>query len=59
MRLQPTPWRVVTAAVGWHVSSQQQARHNALVASTALAQRRKEQVDVEEFLADHAARKAG
>jgi hypothetical protein len=42
----------------WHVSSQQQARRNALVASTALTQRRRELLDVEEFLAEHAARAA-
>ena len=41
----------------WHVTSQQQARRNALVASTALTQRRRELLDVEEFLAEHAARR--
>lgn len=54
--LQRSPWRIVTAAAGWHVTSQQHARLNALVASTALAQRRQELRDVEEFLAEHAAR---
>ena len=37
---------------GWSVASQQQARRNAMIASTALAQRRAELDDVEEFLAD-------
>jgi hypothetical protein len=50
-----SPWRVVSAAAGWHVTSQQQARRNALVASTALTQRRRELLDVEEFLEQHAA----
>ena len=40
----------------WAVASQQQARRNAMVASTALAQRRAEVVEVEEFLAGLAAR---
>lgn len=42
------------AAVGrWHISSQHRARRNALVAATALAQRRRERLEVEEFLASH------
>ena len=36
----------------WGVASQQRARRNAMVASTALAQRRAEMNEVEEFLAD-------
>ena len=36
----------------WSVASQQQARRNAMIASTALAQRRAETNEVEEFLAD-------
>lgn len=35
----------------WPVESQQGARRNAMVASTALAQRRAESEEVEEFLA--------
>lgn len=54
--LQRSPWRIVTAAAGWHVTSQQHARRNALVASTTLAQRRRELCDVEDFLAEHTAR---
>jgi hypothetical protein len=53
--VQPKPWRLVSAAASWHVTSQQRARSNALVASTALSQRRLERLDVEEFLAAHAA----
>jgi hypothetical protein len=55
-QIQRTPWRLVSAAAAWHVTSQQHARRNALVASTALAQRRQELRDVEEFLTEHAAR---
>jgi len=36
----------------WSVASQQRARRNAMVASTALAQRRAEINDLEDFLAD-------
>lgn len=53
--LQRTPWRLVGAAASWHVSSHQRARRNALVASTALMQRRRERLDVEEFLDAYAA----
>lgn len=35
----------------WSVDSQQRARRNAMIASTALAQRRAELDEVEEFLA--------
>ncbi len=49
---------LASAATSWHVSSQQQSRRNALVASTALTQRRRELQEVEEFLAEHAARVA-
>ena len=55
-QLQRTPWRLVNAAARWHVTSQQHARRNALVASKALTQRRRELQDVEEFLAEYAAR---
>lgn len=57
-QLHRAPWRLVGAAAAWPVASQQQARRNALVASTAFAQRRKELDEVEEFLAAHAARSA-
>ena len=40
---------------GWSVASQQQARRNAMIASTALAQRRAEAAEVEEYLADRVA----
>ena len=35
----------------WGVASQQQARRNAMVAATSLAQRRAEMNEVEDFLA--------
>jgi hypothetical protein len=56
-QLQRTPWRLVSAAAQWHVTSQQQARRNALVASTALTARRQEQREVEDFLAELEARR--
>jgi hypothetical protein len=44
--------RQLTAVVtGWPVRSQQRARHNALVAGTALTERRREREEVEVFLA--------
>ena len=55
-QLQRTLWRIVSAAASWHVTSQQHACRNALVASTALTERRRELEDVEEFLVAHAAR---
>ncbi len=43
--------RLVHGVLRWPVESQQRARRNALVASTALARRRAERLEVEEFLA--------
>jgi hypothetical protein len=45
------PWRLLGAAVSWPVRSQQQARHNALMGTTALAERRREQLEVDAYLA--------
>lgn len=42
---------VTTLVERWAVSSQQTARRNAMIASTALTQRRAERLDVDEFLA--------
>ncbi len=42
---------MVEAVRRWPVESQRAARRNAMVASTALAQRRAELAEVEEFLA--------
>lgn len=53
-QLARTSLRLVTDAATWPITSQQHARHNALVASTALTQRRREAEDVEDFLARHA-----
>jgi hypothetical protein len=44
------PWTPVRAVAHWPVTTQIGARRNALVASTDLAQRRRERHDVEEFL---------
>jgi hypothetical protein len=52
--------RQLTAVVtGWPVRSQQGARRNALVAGTALTERRREREEVEEFLARRHAARAG
>ncbi len=45
------PRQVVRAISHWPVESQQQSRRNALVASTALTQRRRESLEVEAVLA--------
>ena len=42
--------RTVVAVREWPVESQQRSRRNAMIASTALAQRRAELDEVEEFL---------
>jgi hypothetical protein len=54
--LRRTPWRVARAAR--HVTGQERARRNALVASTALVRRREERDDVERFLLDRESRGA-
>ena len=46
-----TPTALVATAVRWPVVSQQRARRNAMIASNALARRRVELDEVEEFLA--------
>jgi len=43
----------------WHVRSQHISRRNALVASTALAERRRQRVDADEFLDSLARRRNG
>lgn len=50
------PRRLISTAATWHVESQQVARRNALVASTALTERRRERLEVEEFLERHTRR---
>ena len=51
-----TPAHLVATAVRWPVESQQRARRNAMIASNALAQRRVELDEVEEFLATNVER---
>jgi hypothetical protein len=51
-----TPRQFLALVSQWPVRSQQVARRNALVACTALADRRRELEEVEEFLARHAER---
>ena len=46
-----TPTRLLRAATAWAARSQHGSRRNAMVACTALAERRREREDVEEFLA--------
>lgn len=47
-------WRAarptIQGLIRWHVHSQQMARRNAMIASTALAERRRERIEVDEFL---------
>lgn len=51
-----TPARLVRSLGHWHVDTQEVARRNARVASTALAERRLERVEVETFLSSLEAR---
>lgn len=53
-----TPAHLVQALGQWHVHSQRIARRNALTASTALAERRRELDEVERYLAAQAAVRA-
>ena len=53
MNLSRVVVRPVDAVRRWPVESQLRARRNAMSASTALAQRRAEFDEVEEFLAGH------
>lgn len=46
-------WAATRLAARMHVHSQEVAIRNAMVASTALTQRRRELIEVEEFLARH------
>jgi hypothetical protein len=48
------PAQLLELVSQWPVRSQQAARRNALVACTALAERRRELEEVEDFLARHA-----
>ncbi len=53
-----TPAHLAQALTQWPFRSQEGARRNALVACTALAEKSRERVEVEEFLAHHAALRA-
>lgn len=55
---QPPLLRTVRDLTDWPERSQQAACRNALVASTALAERRRQRCEVEEFLADYLARRS-
>lgn len=50
--------QLATTVLGWPVGSQQRARRNALVATTALTRQRIERDEVERFLEAHARRVA-
>lgn len=50
-----SPWGV---AARWSTRSQEQARRNAMASCTALAARRLERLEVEEFVAGYLARYA-
>jgi len=54
----PALWRPLRDVAAWHIQSQFGARRNALVAATALAQRRRELREQDEFLEDLARREA-
>lgn len=45
----PAFWTPFRNLARWHVTSQYGARHNALLAATALAERRRERDEVEEL----------
>lgn len=51
--------RLGHALAEWPVSSQQQARRNAMIALNACAKRRAEREDVDAYLAGRAARRQG
>ncbi|WP_148046792.1 hypothetical protein [Nocardioides pocheonensis] len=46
----PDPWMLITGVARWPVTTQVQARRNALLACTVLAQRMRERDEVEEFV---------
>jgi hypothetical protein len=50
-------WSATRRAARMHVQSHEVAIRNAMVASTALTQRRRELIEVEEFLARHRAQR--
>lgn len=52
----PHPFTPLRAVLAWPVASQQRSRRNAMVASTALAERRLERLQAEQYLAAHARR---
>lgn len=58
MSLTPTHLLVYRAVTRWAIESQARARRNAMVAMTALSERRAEREDVEEFLRRAAASEA-
>ena len=51
-----SPRRLVRSVLAWPVETQQGSRRNAMVASTALTERRRERDGVEEFLGARALR---
>jgi hypothetical protein len=51
----PLPLQQLRQLSSWHVNSHRVARRNALVAHRALTNRRRERVEVEEFLEQHLA----
>jgi hypothetical protein len=51
------PRHLVRSVLAWPVETQQGSRRNALVASTALTERRREHEEVEDFLETWASRR--
>lgn len=56
MSLSPT-LSALQPLVAWHLRSHVVSRRNALVASTALAERRRERLEVEEYMVGYLARR--
>ena len=50
------PLQLVRSVLGWPVETQLGSRRNAMVASSALTELRREREEVEDFLEAHAAR---
>jgi len=52
----PHPLTPLRNVLAWPVTSQQRSRRNAMIASTALAERRQQRQDADDFLRAHARR---
>ena len=57
--LKPPVIHSLRPVLNWHFRSQHVSRRNALVASTALAAKRRQQIEVDEFLEALPSRRVG